>query len=59
MTVSTEFSQVLLTSREAAKALNVSERHLHNLTKQGHIAATRLGGSVRYQCSRGGFQQAM
>ncbi|HQR09584.1 MAG TPA: helix-turn-helix domain-containing protein [Gemmatales bacterium] len=39
----------LLTSREAAKLLGISERTLWTLTKQGKVAAAKLGKSVRYR----------
>lgn len=40
---------LLLTAREAAKALAVSERTLFNLTKAGRLPAVRIGTSVRYR----------
>jgi excisionase family DNA binding protein len=40
--------QLLLTPREAAKALAVSERTLWQLTKDGTIPAVHVGRSVRY-----------
>lgn len=40
--------RLLVTAREAAQLLGVSERHLFNLTKRGEIACVRLGRSVRY-----------
>lgn len=40
--------KLLLTSREAAIALSVSERTLWSLKKAGSIRALRLGRSVRY-----------
>ncbi len=38
----------LLTVREAAKVLRISERTLHTLTKSGEIQAIRFGRAVRY-----------
>ena len=40
--------RLLLTVREAAQALSVSERSLWTLTRQGAIRCVRLGRSVRY-----------
>jgi len=40
---------VLLTPREAAQALAISERHLWSLTKAGVVPAVRLGRAVRYR----------
>ena len=40
--------KLLLTSREAAAALEICERSLFSLTKAGRIPAVRLGRSVRY-----------
>lgn len=42
-------SRLLLTPREAAAALAISERHLVNLTKSGEVPCVRLGRSVRYR----------
>lgn len=39
---------LLMTSREAATALAVSERTLWTLTNRGEIPAVRIGRSVRY-----------
>jgi excisionase family DNA binding protein len=40
---------MLLTARQAAKALSISERTLWGLTKAGDIPAVRFGGrNVRY-----------
>jgi excisionase family DNA binding protein len=39
---------LLLTPREAATALAISERTLWTLTKSGALPAVRLGRSVRY-----------
>ncbi len=38
----------LLTSREAAKRLSISERHLFQLTRTGQLPCLRIGRSVRY-----------
>ncbi len=38
----------LLTPRETAKRLAVSERHLHTLTRSGHLPCVRVGTCVRY-----------
>jgi excisionase family DNA binding protein len=38
----------LLTARETAKALHISEKTLYNLTKSGDIQAVRFGRVVRY-----------
>jgi excisionase family DNA binding protein len=40
---------LLLTPREAAAALAVSERTLWGLTNDGAIAALRIGRCVRYR----------
>lgn len=40
--------QGLLTCREAAKFLSISERTLWSLTGSGAIARVRIGRSVRY-----------
>jgi excisionase family DNA binding protein len=39
---------LLLTSRQAAEALAISERKLWDLTKRGDIPVVRIGRSVRY-----------
>lgn len=39
---------LLLTPREAAAALCISERKLWSLTKSGQIRAARFGRAVRY-----------
>jgi excisionase family DNA binding protein len=39
---------MLLTSRQAARMLAISERTLWSLTKDGQIPAVRFGRSVRY-----------
>lgn len=38
----------LLTARETARALHISERTLYGLTKSGSIKAVRFGRAVRY-----------
>ena len=40
--------KLLLTAREAAAALSISERTLWSLTNQGRIKATRINRAVRY-----------
>ncbi len=39
---------LLLTPREAAKALNICERTLYAVTKAGGLPAVRIGRCVRY-----------
>lgn len=46
-----ETPRLLLTSREAAVALSISERKLWELTNCGVIKVVRIGRSVRYSCS--------
>ena len=42
-------AEILLVSpREAARVLNISERSLHTWTKAGMIPVVRIGKSVRY-----------
>jgi excisionase family DNA binding protein len=43
--------KMLLTSREAAELLSISERTLWTLTKAGSIAVVKIGGSKRYAIS--------
>lgn len=43
-----ESPKLLLTSREAAKALSISERTLWGLANQGILRSIRIGRSVRY-----------
>jgi excisionase family DNA binding protein len=38
---------VLLTKKEAARELRLSERSVHSLLKSGDLPTIRLGGSVR------------
>ncbi len=40
--------RLLLTPREAAEALRISERKLWGLTASGQIPSLRIGRSVRY-----------
>jgi excisionase family DNA binding protein len=40
--------KLLVTAREAAAALSISERTLWTLTQSGDIPVVRLGRSVRY-----------
>ena len=40
--------QLLLTARDAAKALSVCEKTLWTLTQQGAIPVVRIGRAVRY-----------
>lgn len=42
----------LLTVRDAAAMLCISERHLHRLTADGHVPHVRLGRLVRYDAAR-------
>jgi excisionase family DNA binding protein len=44
----TDQEVLLLTPREAARALAISERSLWGLTQRGLLACVRLGRSVRY-----------
>jgi len=39
---------LLLTARETAKRLAISERHLHSLTRSGQLPCVRVGSCVRY-----------
>jgi excisionase family DNA binding protein len=41
-------SKLLLTAREAARALAISERTLWSLTNNGDIPSVRIGRAVRY-----------
>lgn len=43
-----EAPRLLLTAREAAAALRVSERTLFTWSKEGRLPVVRLGGCVRY-----------
>lgn len=40
--------KLLLTPREAARALSVCEKTLWTLTQRGELPAVRIGRSVRY-----------
>lgn len=40
--------QLLLTSKQAAKALQLSERTLWELTRRGEIKRLKINSSVRY-----------
>jgi len=40
--------KLLLTPREAAKALSVCERTLYALTKKGELPVVHIGRAVRY-----------
>ena len=44
----TTIERLLLTSKEAAKALNICERTLYGLTKSGELPVVRIGRAVRY-----------
>lgn len=48
MDTTKNWQQWLLTAREAAIALSISERTLWNLTNRGDLPCIRLGRSVRY-----------
>ena len=48
MTTDTNNVQLLLTARDAAKALAISERTLWTLTNNGDVPCVRLGRAVRY-----------
>ena len=41
----------LLSARDAARAICVSERTLFSLTKSGQVASVRIGRAVRYDPS--------
>ena len=43
-----QIEPLLLTPREAAKALSVCERTLFGLTKEGELPTVRIGRAVRY-----------
>lgn len=44
-------TRLLITPREAAKALSVCEKTLWSLTKRGELPAVRIGRAVRYDVS--------
>lgn len=48
MSVETYPSRMLLTSREAAEALGLTERTLFNLRTRGQISIVKIGHAVRY-----------
>jgi excisionase family DNA binding protein len=39
---------MLLTTRQAARSLNLSERTLYAITKRGDLPVVRIGKAVRY-----------
>ena len=41
-------SPMLISPREAAKALSICERTLYSMTKRGEIPAVHIGRCVRY-----------
>lgn len=47
MTTNNATPSLALRPREAAKALNISSRHLWQLTKDGHIPCVRIGDGKR------------
>jgi excisionase family DNA binding protein len=47
-TPATACPQILVTARQAAKMLAVSERTLWTLTNSGQIRRLKIGASVRY-----------
>ena len=47
-TESTPVEPLLLTARQTARMLAISERSLYSLTKVGDLPAVRIGRSVRY-----------
>lgn len=44
----TTVEPMLLTARQTAQMLAISERSLYSLTKAGDLPAVRIGRSVRY-----------
>lgn len=48
MAIADENAKLLLTARETAAMLSISERKLWNLTNENEIPAIRIGRSVRY-----------
>ena len=48
MTETTSAPAILMTPRQAAKALAISERTLWELTRRGAIPRLKIGASVRY-----------
>ena len=49
--MNSELSPLLVTARDAAKLLAVSERTLWGLTAAGELPAVRIGRAVRYSVS--------
>jgi len=45
---STVIEPMLLSPRQAAKALSICEKSLYTLTKSGQLPAVKIGRSVRY-----------
>ncbi len=48
MTITTPTAALLLTPREAAHSLSISERTLWTLAQRGDLPAIHIGRSVRY-----------
>lgn len=48
MLVEKQMEKLMLTPREAAASLSISERTLWTLTQEGRIKVKRIGRSVRY-----------
>jgi excisionase family DNA binding protein len=48
VTMSTDQQQFLVTTKQAAAILAISERTLWQLTNDGHLPAVRFGRTVRY-----------
>ena len=46
--MNSEAPKLLLTAREAAESLAISERTLWDLTRRGEIPRLKIGASVRY-----------
>lgn len=47
-TSTSALTMLLLTTKQAAKALAISERTLWELTRRGEIRRIKIGASVRY-----------
>ncbi|QEG35114.1 helix-turn-helix transcriptional regulator [Bythopirellula goksoeyrii] len=47
--MSSKSPTILLTRRQVAEAMNLSERYVFTLTKRGVLPQIRLGRSVRYR----------
>ena len=43
------FERLLVTPREASRALSISERKLWQMTADGEISCVRIGRAVRYE----------